>query len=72
MDALKNRELPASDVITMSLTSFEHLFGFRPYDALEKKWFAVTRTRITPSIRAALEAHIFGDIPLDDVVMTDI
>jgi hypothetical protein len=50
----------------MPLADFEKQFGFRPVDAFEKKWFAVTATRATDTVRsfAALE-----DIDLSDVVM---
>ena len=54
------------DVIRMPLADFEKRFRFRPVDAFEKKWFAVTGKRATDTARAfaALE-----DIDLSDVVM---
>ena len=71
MSTPENDGLAPADIAAMPLILFERYFGFRPRDALEKKWFAITRTRITPSVRAALEAGTLGNIPLNDIVMTD-
>ena len=54
------------DVIRMSQADFEKTFGFRPVDAFEKKWFAVTATRATDTVRAFAALEV---IDLSDVVM---
>ena len=54
------------DVIRMPITDFEKKFGFRPVDAFEKKWFAVTGKRATDFARDFAK---IADIDLSDVVM---
>ena len=66
-----NDELTPADVIAMPLVEFVARFGFRPRDALEKKWFAITAKRITPMEYQAVKAGVIGDYPLDTVVMDD-
>jgi hypothetical protein len=51
-------ELGVSDVVAMPLAEFEKRFGFRPVDALEKKFFAATGKRPDAMQRAAIEAGI--------------
>jgi hypothetical protein len=64
-------KLSPEDVIKMPLIEFVRRFGFRPVDAQEKKWFAVTGNRIDDISRGAIEAGIIGDDDLSNVVMTD-
>jgi hypothetical protein len=40
------------EVIQMPLADFEKMFGFRPVDAFEKKWFAITGKRADDTTRA--------------------
>jgi hypothetical protein len=61
-------ELTPEDVMGMSLADFEVAFGFRPKDALDKKWFAITGKRITDTTRA-FALHMMDDINLSDVIM---
>ena len=69
MPMKSNDKLTPAEVIAMSLSQFERRFGFRPIDALDKKWFAVCAKRITPDMRLAIEAGVIGEYALDDVVM---
>ena len=64
------KNLNSTDVIAMSLALFEQQFNFRPTDALEKKWFAVTGNRLTVQMRSMLEASAITKADsLTDVVM---
>lgn len=63
------KPLTPADVMAMPLAQFEQWFGFRPVDALEKKWFAVNARRITPDARAAIDAGILPAGDLGQVVM---
>jgi hypothetical protein len=56
------------EVIKMPLDDFEKAFGFRPRDALDKKWFAINGNRITETTRA-FALHLMGDLNLSDVIM---
>ncbi len=56
------------EVIKMPLSDFEKTFGFRPKDALDKKWFAITGKRITDTTRA-FTLHLMDEIDLSEVVM---
>jgi hypothetical protein len=59
-----------SEVMTMPLASFEAHFGFRPDEALEKYWFAITGKRLGRAERAAIVASMAGRMPdLRHVVM---
>ena len=44
------------DVLAMPLDEFERTFGFRPVDAIEKKWFAMLGERLNPICRAYIIA----------------
>jgi hypothetical protein len=66
---MTNDELTPADVIAMPLHAFLARFGFLPTDALDKKWFAATGTRITPFQRAAHAAGVLGEDDLSHVVM---
>jgi len=57
------------EVIKMPLTDFEKMFGFRPEDALAKKWFAISGKQITDVVRAFAELE--GEMDLSEVVMHD-
>lgn len=63
------KSLTPDDVVKMPLAEFEQCFGFRPVDALEKKFFAVTGKRPDQFQREAIEARVLGDISHDGVVM---
>ncbi len=56
------------EVIRMPLVDFENTFGFRPGDALEKKWFAITGKRITDTTKA-FALRMIDQIELSEVVM---
>jgi hypothetical protein len=58
MDEKPNSELTPQEVIAMPEDEFERRFGFRPVDALEKKWFAVTTKRLDSLSRGAIEAGL--------------
>lgn len=64
-----NDELSPEEVIRMPLSEFEHRFGFRPVDALEKKFFASNGKRPSQTVREALEAGVIGDLGLEAVNM---
>lgn len=64
-----NDELSPAEVIRMPLSEFEERFGFRPVDALEKKFFAINAKRPERFQREALEAGVMGDLGLEDVNM---
>lgn len=69
---VENDQLRPADVIRMPLAEFERRFGFRPSDKLEKKWFAITATRLTDGNRQALTSGVVGGLGnLDGVVMED-
>jgi len=57
------------EVIKMPLADFEKTFGFRPKDALAKKWFAISGRQISDVVRAFAELE--GEIDLSEVVMHD-
>ncbi len=64
------RPLTQSEVMTMPLAAFEAHFGFRPEEALEKYWFAITGKRLGAAERAAIVASLAGRMPdLSHVVM---
>jgi hypothetical protein len=46
------------DVIKLSLEEFETAFGFRPKDAQEQKWYAITGKRLSKDTREFLK--VFG------------
>ncbi len=60
-------QLDPEDVIKMPLDEFEQRFGFRPVDALEKKWFAVVAKRILPIQREMIAAGILDDAGSNDL-----
>ena len=60
-------QLSPEDVMKMPLDEFEQRFGFRPVDALEKKWFAVIAKRILPIQREMIAAGILDDVGSDDL-----
>lgn len=64
-----NDELSPAEVITMPLSEFEERFGFRPVDALEKRFFAVTGKRPDAMQREMIEAGLMGEADLSKVVM---
>lgn len=55
------------EVIKMPLADFEKMFGFRPTDALAKKWFAISGKQITDVVRAFAELE--GEVEMSEVVM---
>lgn len=63
------KKLYPEDVIKMPLAEFESRFGFRPFDALEKMWFAVNATRISNLQREAIAAGVIESGDLSQVVM---
>lgn len=64
-------QLTPADVIAMGLTRFEHIFGFRPTDALDKHFFAVNARRIDSGQRLAIAAGVIGEVDLSHVNMED-
>ena len=51
------------EVLAMPLDEFETTFGFRPVDAIEKKWFAMIGERLDPLCRAyIIAANMVGDL----------
>ncbi len=64
-----DHNLTPTDVISMPMDEFEKQFGFRPGDALEKKWFAVTGERITSLQREAIMSGILEAGDLSGVIM---
>jgi hypothetical protein len=64
------RPLTQGEVMAMPLAAFEAHFGFRPEEALEKYWFAITGKRLGAAERAAIAASLAGRMPdLSHVVM---
>lgn len=61
-----NDGLSPEDVKAMPLAEFEKRFGFRPVDALEKKFFATTGSRPDALQREMIEAGLF-EPPVDDL-----
>jgi hypothetical protein len=65
-----SQPLTQGEVMAMPLAAFEAHFGFRPEEALEKYWFAVTGKRLGAAERAAIVASLAGRMPdLSHVVM---
>ena len=64
-------KLTPEAVIKMPLREFEQRFGFRPADALEKRWFAITGKRLDETSRLAIECGITPRGDLSQVVMGD-
>jgi hypothetical protein len=60
-----NDTLKPADVLAMPLAEFQERFGFRPADALEKKFFAVTGQRPDAMQRDMIEMGIL-DPPVPD------
>jgi hypothetical protein len=70
MAAPAPRPLTQGEVMAMPLAAFEAHFGFRPEEALEKYWFAITGKRLGAAERAAIAASLAGRMPdLSHVVM---
>lgn len=62
-------DLTPADVIKMPLDEFEKRFGFRPVDALDKHYYAITAIRLDPVVRQMIESGILGVPNLSNVVM---
>lgn len=64
--------LRPADVIAMPLLEFERRFGFRPTDALEKWWYAMTQKRLDATQRREFDSgSLAGPGDLSNVVMED-
>lgn len=69
---VENDQLRPADVIRMPLAEFERRFKFRPTDALEKKWYAITAKRLSKRDRAEFDSGTLGGLgDLDGVNMED-
>lgn len=69
---VEDEMLRPADVIGMGLKEFARRFGFKPADALEKWWFAMTQKRLDAAQRREFESGLLawpGD--LSGVVMED-
>lgn len=68
----ENDELRMADVIRMGLGEFAWRFGFRPTDALEKWWYAMTRERLDAAQRRDFKSgKVAGPGDLDGVNMEE-